>query len=150
MPISLQIADPTAAASVIAGYCWLSHLSFDFLNQTARFVYLVHRDEAASYANKQPLATIELNVGPEGKPAVLTMITPEVPYQPAQYEPITGNLISPEVPYQPPTYGEPVLVPAVPSFQELIMQNIETYQALKTAVYAFALTQPQFAGGTIV
>lgn len=150
MPIQLPYKDPTAVDSILQGYCWLAEMNMNFATKHGRLVYLVHRDESAAYASAQPVASIALDIGPEGRPAQLTLITPEVPYQPAQFEPITGELVHDEIPYSPPVYGEPTLVPAFPSFDELIAQNGEVYMALRDAVYQFALTQPQFAGGTLI
>lgn len=153
MPLTMPYPDPTDITPLSSTYIYCSVLNLDFASQTGRIVFQIHRSKASAYAGKLPLGEIAYNIYPYEIPPVYgerPIITPEVPSQPAVFDE-QGNIVTPEVPYQPPVLGDaPIIKPAFPSFNQLMGQNAEAFGAIAGAVYALALSRPEFTTATVL
>lgn len=152
MPLSMPYPNPYSIETLQNTYIWCSFLALDFASKSGRIVMSIHPDRDSAYAGKPPIATISYTITPEGRAAVMTLIQDEIPYQPATYDYETDppTLLTPEIPYSPPVYGEPVIIPAFPSFDELMAGNAEAFASVATTVYTLCLSQPEFAGASVI
>lgn len=125
--------------------------NFNHLEKTGLIEFGFYDDVEAAELFYPPVVRIAIQLTPNGTPAI-THRNLLHEGSPAVYgeDPVTHQqvIVTPAV---EPVYSDPIVdVPAMPGFNELIMQNIQAFMAIMEACHALALSRPEFSGAQIV
>ncbi|MBI3866832.1 MAG: hypothetical protein HY290_33550 [Planctomycetia bacterium] len=116
MALQMQLLDPTATNPAPAAYLRIVQANFSFADRAALITVYAYRDHASRAAGKQPLQAFNVQITPDGRAAVV--------------DPVSGETTS----------------PAEPSFDVLLGELAEPFNAIKTRFYELLRAQSQFAG----
>lgn len=144
MPLTKTMQDPFSTETLALPYIRCVVLHLDFFNQTGYMDFTIHRTLEAWTAGKDQIGSFKVIITRTGTPAVYTeppIISPYVPAVSPVFGPNNEILVAGSDAI-PAVYGEAqLLIPAFPSFGQIITDNIATYNLLANVINSLAKIQ---------